>query len=79
MANQLANQLAAQEGKILDTLLSGKVPLTITGYLGALAPAPAPILAPIPPESASEPAPTNQSTDPPIVTSLAKLFTVKDA
>ena len=79
MANQLANQLAAQEGKILDTLLSGKVPLTITGYLGALAPAPAPILAPIPPESASEPAPTNQSTDPPIVTSLAKLFTVEDA
>jgi len=84
MANQLANQLATQESKILDTLLSGKVPLTITGYLGTnlnlisevLVPAPA--LAPTPPGPLPELAPISQPTAPPILTSLTKLFTVKD-
>ena len=84
MANQLANQLATQESKILDTLLSSKVPLTITGYLGtnpnliSKAPAPAPALAPTPPGPLPKPAPTNQPTAPPILTNLTKLFTVKD-
>ena len=84
MANQLANQLATQESKILDTLLSGKVPLTITGYLGtnpnliskALVLTPA--LTPIPPGPLPKPAPTSQPTAPPILISLTKLFTVKD-
>lgn len=61
-------------------MLSGKIPLTITGYLGAgpslvlgvpAAPAPAPALAP-------ELALVSQPAAPPIVTSLAKVFTVED-
>ena len=78
LTSQLTSQLASQESKILDTLLSGKVPVTITGYLGApgpgapgqpgLAPGPAPVL---------EPEPTGET--PPIVARLAKIFTVEDA
>ena len=61
-------QLAGQVGQLtsqLDALLSGKAPITITGYLGG-GPLPAP-----------SPAPVGEV--PPIVTSLAKVFTVEDA
>lgn len=73
LASQLTSQFASQEAKLLDTLLSGKIPLTITGHLAAGpslepgAPAPAPALAPV-----------SQPTAPPIVASLAKVFTVED-
>src|SRR4029434_8746077 len=75
-------QLAGQVGQLtsqLDALLSGKAPITITGYLGggplpAPSPAPAPAAAPTP-----APAPAPVGEVPPIVTSLAKVFTVEDA
>jgi hypothetical protein len=82
-SQQLAGQLASLEAKLasheakLNTLLSGKIPVTVTGYLGA-GPglelgAGAPALVPAP-----APAPASQPTGPPIVASLAKVLTVED-
>jgi Transcriptional activator of glycolytic enzymes len=83
LISQLSSQLASQT-KLLETLLSGKIP--ITGYLGgnpslvlgmpgpAPAPAPAPATGPAPAPATA----TQQPVAPPIVTSLSKLYTVKD-
>jgi hypothetical protein len=82
LAGQLASQLASQESKFLDTLLSGKIPITITGYLGAGpslvlgVPAAAPAAAPA---VAAALTPVSQPAAPPIITSLAKVYTVEDA
>lgn len=83
LANQLASQLARQEGKLLDTLLSGKIPLTITGYLGASpnlvlgVPAPVPTPASLP-EPEPEPVKASDLAVPPAITSLTKVFTVAE-
>lgn len=86
-SRQLAGQL---EGKLqgiqssLDALLQGRVPVTFTGYFGAgpvgpavpTAPAPAltPASQPIALGPGAAPAP-----GPPVVTALARAFTVRDA
>ena len=77
LVGQLSGQLGELAGQVgqltsqLDALLSGKTPITITGYLGGgLLPGPLP--GPLP-------APVPVGEVPPIVTSLAKVFTVRDA
>ncbi|KAM4067513.1 centromere DNA-binding protein complex CBF3 subunit [Hirsutella rhossiliensis] len=72
----------------LDALLQGKVPITFTGYFGAgsaealaLAPAPAPSTVPtLNLNTAPAPAPAPEPLVPgmPIVTALARVFTVGD-
>ncbi|KAM4057400.1 centromere DNA-binding protein complex CBF3 subunit [Hirsutella rhossiliensis] len=72
----------------LDALLQGKVPITFTGYFGAgsaeaLAPAPAPAPSTVPTlnlNTAPAPAPDPEPLVPgmPIVTALARVFTVGD-
>ncbi|XP_044715448.1 centromere DNA-binding protein complex CBF3 subunit [Hirsutella rhossiliensis] len=74
----------------LDALLQGKVPITFTGYFGAgsaeaLAPAPAPAPSTVPtlnlntaPAPAPAPAPEPLVPGMPIVTALARVFTVGD-
>jgi len=88
-SQQIASQLANQENKLLEALLSGKIPITITstGYLGANpnlvlgvpTPAPAPAPTPTPtPAPLPEPAATSNLTAPPVISSLRKVFTVED-
>ncbi|KAM4067561.1 pyruvate phosphate dikinase, PEP/pyruvate binding domain-containing protein [Hirsutella rhossiliensis] len=72
----------------LDALLQGKVPITFTGYFGAgaaEAPAPAPAPSTVPtlnlntaPAPAPAPAPEPLVPGMPIVTALARVFTVGD-
>ena len=68
----------------LDALLQGKVPITFTGYFGAgpavsSALAPAPSTAPtLNPNTAPAPAPEPLAPDMPVVTALARVFTVRD-
>ena len=81
LVGQLSGQLGELAGQVgqltgqLDALLSGKAPITITGYLGGgLLPGPLPGPSPGP-----LPGPVPVGEAPPVVTSLAKVFTVQDA
>ncbi|KAK3906347.1 hypothetical protein C8A05DRAFT_29789 [Staphylotrichum tortipilum] len=63
--------------QLLDALLSGRAPITITGYLGG---GPLPLPGPSPgPLPGPEPGLVPVGEVPPVVTSLAKVFTVQDA
>jgi hypothetical protein len=77
-SRQLANQLQVQMQGIqgsLDALLQGKVPITFTGYFGAR---PAEEAVPLPPPLPQNTGIEAQARDLPIVTALARVFTVQD-
>jgi hypothetical protein len=89
LVSQLKGQLQGIQGS-LDALLEGRVPVTFTGYFGAgptPAPGPAPALAPAPvpvpapaltPISVSTALSVGTNTGMPVITALARVFTVPD-
>jgi hypothetical protein len=73
LISQLKGQLQGIQGS-LDTLFEGRVLVKFTGYFGA-GPTPASTLAPISVSTASS---VGTSTGMPIITALARVFTVPD-